>query len=71
MTTPETLYAPYQETCTGFIAAIEDPDQVKKVYHWNEDAYWAETYRSDFISVTDTLNTTHYICGYCLGPSSI
>lgn len=58
MTNLESLYTQYQETYASLIAAMEDPEQVEKVYSWSSDEYWSDTYRDNFTAALADVNTS-------------
>lgn len=57
MTNLEELYTQYQEAYTSLTQALDDEEQVNKVYNWASDEYWSETYHDDFVAAVDGLNT--------------
>lgn len=57
MTNLESLYTQYQEAYAGLTAAMEDPEQVEKVYSWSSDEYWSDTYRDNFTTAVADVNT--------------
>lgn len=57
MTNLEELYTQYQEAYASLTQALDDEEQVNKVYNWASDEYWSETYHDDFVAAVDTLNT--------------
>lgn len=56
MTNLEALYTQYQEAYAGLTAALEDPEQLEKVYSWSEDEYWSDTYKDNFITASTDLD---------------
>lgn len=57
MTNLESLYTQYQEAYANLTAAMEDPEQVEKVYSWSSDEYWSDTYRDNFTTAIADVNT--------------
>ena len=57
MTTLEELYTQYQEAYANLTQALDDEEQVNKVYNWASDEYWSDTYHDDFVAAVDGLNT--------------
>lgn len=57
MTNLEELYTQYQEAYASLTQALDDEEQVNKVYNWASDEYWSETYHDDFVAAVDGLNT--------------
>ena len=57
MTNLESLYTQYQEAYNSLMEALNDPEQVKKVTSWNDDAYWSDVYHDNFTNAVDALNT--------------
>lgn len=57
MTNLEELYTQYQEAYANLTQALDDEEQVNKVYNWASDEYWSETYHDDFVAAVDGLNT--------------
>ncbi len=56
MTNLESLYTQYQEAYANLTAAMEDPEQVEKVYSWSSDEYWSDTYRDNFTTAIADVN---------------
>ena len=56
MTNLESLYTQYQEAYVNLTAAMEDPEQVEKVYSWSSDEYWSDTYRDNFTTAIADVN---------------
>ena len=57
MTNLEELYTQYQEAYANLTQALDDEEQVNKVYNWASGEYWSEPYHDDFVAAVDGLNT--------------
>lgn len=57
MTNLEALYTQYQEAYTNLTQAMNDQEQVDKVYNWVSGDPWSEPYRNYFTTAVDGLDT--------------
>lgn len=57
MTNMESLYTQYQEAYHSLTAALDDPDQVDKVYNWNSGEAWTMSLQDNYVSAVDSLNS--------------